>query len=194
MLNKKRNAFTITELVIVIAVIAILAAVLIPTFSNVVESANQSAAMQQSKNALTSYLVDNPSEQATGMVFVSNDYAFAYLNSTLQYIGKIGKTTKIFAITKGTPGPLPEGFQGVTLLEADIGATVTFTIGTETATATIDTNKPVYVYNVEVNGKTYAGFFALDKTETSTYQAEGAFYSVKSGYVEATDDTSITVA
>lgn len=39
MLNKKKNAFTITELVIVIAVIAILAAVLIPTFSNVVASA-----------------------------------------------------------------------------------------------------------------------------------------------------------
>ena len=193
MLNKKKNAFTITELVIVIAVIAILAAVLIPTFSNVVESANQSAAMQQSKNALTSYLVDNPSEQATGMVFVSNDYAFADLNSTLQYIGKIGKTTKIFAITTGTPKPLPEGFQGVTL-PSTVSANVTFTIGTETATATIDTNKPVYVYNVEVNGKTYAGFFALDKTETSTYQAEGAFYSVKSGYVEATADTSITVA
>lgn len=193
MLNKKKNAFTITELVIVIAVIAILAAVLIPTFSNVVESANQSAAMQQSKNALTSYLVDNPSEQATGMVFVSNDYAFVYLNSTLQYIGKIGKTTKIFAITMGAPGTLPEGFEGVTLPAANIGATVTFTIGTEEATATIEANKPVYVYNVEVNGKTYAGFFALDKTEASTYQAEGAFYSVKSGYVEA-DDSSIIVA
>ena len=193
MLSKKKNAFTITELVIVIAVIAILAAVLIPTFSNVVESANQSAAMQQSKNALTSYLVDNPSEQATGMVFVSNDYAFVYLNSTLQYIGKIGKTTKIFAITTGTPGTLPEDFQGVTL-QSTVNATVTFTIGTEKATATIDTNKPVYVYNVEVNGKTYAGFFALDKTETSTYQAEGAFYSVKSGYVEVSDDSSIIVA
>lgn len=192
MLNKKKNAFTITELVIVIAVIAILAAVLIPTFSNVVESANQSAAMQQSKNALTSYLVDNPSEQATGMVFVSNDYAFVYLNSTLQYIGKIGKTTKIFAITIGTPGTLPEGFQGVTL-PSTVSANVTFTIGTEEATAIIDTNKPVYVYNVEVNGKTYAGFFALDKTEASTYQAEGAFYSVKSGYVDVAGD-SITVA
>ena len=39
--NMKR-AFTITELVIVIAVVAILAAVLIPTFSNVIEKANVS--------------------------------------------------------------------------------------------------------------------------------------------------------
>lgn len=37
-----KKAFTITELVIVIAVVAILAAVLIPTFSNVIEKANQS--------------------------------------------------------------------------------------------------------------------------------------------------------
>ncbi len=44
-LNKK--GFTIVELVIVIAVIAILAAVLIPTYSSVVEKANKSAAMQE---------------------------------------------------------------------------------------------------------------------------------------------------
>ena len=39
---KKNKAFTITELVIVIAVIAILAAVMIPTFSGVIESAKVS--------------------------------------------------------------------------------------------------------------------------------------------------------
>ncbi len=43
-LNKK--GFTIVELVIVIAVIAILAAVLIPTFSSVIEKANKSSAEQ----------------------------------------------------------------------------------------------------------------------------------------------------
>lgn len=53
MLNYKKKAFTITELVIVIAVVAILAAVLIPTFSNVVEKANQSADMQAVRNANT---------------------------------------------------------------------------------------------------------------------------------------------
>ena len=40
--KKLRRAFTITELVIVIAVIAILAAVLIPTFSNVIENSKRS--------------------------------------------------------------------------------------------------------------------------------------------------------
>lgn len=56
-LNKK--GFTIVELVIVIAVIAILAGVLIPTFATVVERANKSAAMQQAKIAYENYLAEN---------------------------------------------------------------------------------------------------------------------------------------
>ena len=55
-LNKK--GFTIVELVIVIAVIAILAAVLIPTFSGVVDKANNSAALQEARNTLTEYVLD----------------------------------------------------------------------------------------------------------------------------------------
>ena len=43
-------------MVIVIAVIAILAAVLIPTFGNVIEKANNSALLQEAKNAYTEYL------------------------------------------------------------------------------------------------------------------------------------------
>ena len=54
-MNKK--GFTIVELVIVIAVIAILAAVMIPTFSGIVDRANKSAALQEVKNAYTSTLV-----------------------------------------------------------------------------------------------------------------------------------------
>ena len=53
--NKK--GFTIVELVIVIAVIAILAAVLIPTFSGVIERANESAALSEAKNAMTNDLI-----------------------------------------------------------------------------------------------------------------------------------------
>ena len=46
MINSKKKGFTIVELVIVIAVVAILAAVLIPTFSNLVKKANLSADQQ----------------------------------------------------------------------------------------------------------------------------------------------------
>ena len=52
MKNLNKKGFTIVELVIVIAVIAILAAVLIPTFNSVISRANESAAMQEAKAAL----------------------------------------------------------------------------------------------------------------------------------------------
>ena len=39
-MKSNKKAFTIVELVIVIAIIAVLAAVLIPTFANVINKAN----------------------------------------------------------------------------------------------------------------------------------------------------------
>ena len=53
-MNKK--GFTIVELSIVIAVVAILSAVLIPTFSGIVNKAKDSAALQNAKNAYTEYI------------------------------------------------------------------------------------------------------------------------------------------
>ena len=80
-LNKK--GFTIVELVIVIAVIAILAGVLIPTFATVVDKANQSKAMQEAKNEYEAYLAENAAA-LTGTenfyVIVDNKYAFEVTN------------------------------------------------------------------------------------------------------------------
>lgn len=57
---KKQNnkGFTLVELVIVIAVIAILAGVLIGTFANVIARANQSKALQVAKAAFDELWVD----------------------------------------------------------------------------------------------------------------------------------------
>ena len=55
MKNTKKSAFTIVELVIVIAVIAILSAVLIPTFGSIIKDANK-AADQVTASTLTSEL------------------------------------------------------------------------------------------------------------------------------------------
>ena len=63
--KRARKAFTIVELVIVIAVIAILAAVLIPTFVYVVDKARQSAdvqAVRQMNEVLVSESVTDPPE------------------------------------------------------------------------------------------------------------------------------------
>ena len=53
MKNNNKKGFTIVELVIVIAVIAILAAVLIPTFASIVKKANIAADTQLAKNLNT---------------------------------------------------------------------------------------------------------------------------------------------
>ena len=56
--NNKKRGFTIVELVIVIAVIAILAAVLIPTYANLVKKANEAAALSDAKNLVTEMLAN----------------------------------------------------------------------------------------------------------------------------------------
>ena len=57
-----RKGFTIVELVIVIAVIAVLAAVLIPTFADVISKAKDSKATQEAKNAYTQFMIENAQE------------------------------------------------------------------------------------------------------------------------------------
>lgn len=87
MLKKMKKAFTITELVIVIAVIAILAAVLIPTFTTVVNNANESAAMQETKSEWTTCSAEivttkNPSEM--NYLIVRDGYAFVVANGNFE--------------------------------------------------------------------------------------------------------------
>lgn len=60
---QKRKGFTTVELVIVIAVIAILATALIPTFGGLIDSANHTADVQTAKNLTTlvmTYNIDHP--------------------------------------------------------------------------------------------------------------------------------------
>lgn len=93
--NKK--GFTIVELVIVIAVIAILAGVLIPTFTSVATQAKKSAALQEARNAYTAayadaladgYITDADDEDTTttGIQIVDGDFAFTMENGGLKSI------------------------------------------------------------------------------------------------------------
>lgn len=75
---KSKKGFTIVELVIVIAVIAILAAVLIPTFSNVIGKADQSASLQEAKSLFNELYAIDYSDGVldgaeNGKKFVKND-------------------------------------------------------------------------------------------------------------------------
>ncbi len=195
MIKKLKKAFTITELVIVIAVIAILAAVLIPTFSNVIENANESAALQTSRNALTEYLAqvtgdeepdnDNP----VGMVFVSDDYAHVYLNGSLHLIGKTGSLA--YLQYNGTDGFSKTGNQdsAITIDETLTGTKLNITLGVEEGTAKTDeliasnlTDMRLYIYSTTINEEKYYGCFALETVDTPKYQIEGATYSYYAGY------------
>lgn len=90
-MNKK--GFTIVELVIVIAVIAILAAVLIPTFSSVVNKANESSALQAVRNAYTECQIALSASGLTldeGTVFSdkNQEYFFELKNNTIEKTSK----------------------------------------------------------------------------------------------------------
>ena len=83
-LNKK--GFTIVELVIVIAVIAILAAVLIPTFSGVIQEANESSAQQGAANIYKLYLAEKADDQDftdTLVIKVDEKTFIAYVNGVM---------------------------------------------------------------------------------------------------------------
>ena len=82
---KRRKGFTIVELVIVIAVIAILAAVLIPTFSSVVEKATDSQFRQNIRNYLLEktieeYLGDSKPETASPQPDANDEPVFATIS------------------------------------------------------------------------------------------------------------------
>ena len=73
MKRNNKKGFTIVELVIVIAVIAILAAVLIPTFSGIVKKANNSSIQQETRAALTVILAEE-----NGQLSSEATYYFLY--------------------------------------------------------------------------------------------------------------------
>lgn len=86
-MNKK--GFTIVELVIVIAVIAILSAVLIPTFSSVTKKAKESAALSEASSALTAVLVEENGALDTehyNYYFESDGYYYVFEDSKLDLL------------------------------------------------------------------------------------------------------------
>ena len=135
-MNKKNNikGFTTVELVIVIAVIAILATVLIPTFSNLIGKANESAALQEASNVLKSYTLENAADIThTSVVYVvSGDYVFKATGSQMSKTPE-SKDTKVpcnaIVITKAsdakgfeTEDTLPTGYAFAACVDASTPA------------------------------------------------------------------------
>lgn len=81
-MKNRKKGFTIVELVIVIAVIAILAAVLIPNLARLVDRANENSAMQAARNEYEAYLTEYAKdlEGSVHFVIIKGDYAFEVID------------------------------------------------------------------------------------------------------------------
>jgi type IV pilus assembly protein PilA len=107
-MNKKNNrkGFTIVELVIVIAVIAVLATVLVPTFGTIIEKANTSKALQEGKNIYTNYVanVDYAGGKTAepNIYVVVGDYYVTIANGSATAASKTAPTAPYKTLTATT--------------------------------------------------------------------------------------------
>ena len=86
MRKNNKKGFTLVELVIVIAVIAILAAILIPTFTGVTKDAEEAARDADAKALYTQYInetVDANQEPATDFYIYADGYYYQVENGAL---------------------------------------------------------------------------------------------------------------
>ena len=108
MKRNNKKGFTIVELVIVIAVIAILSAVLIPTFSGIITSANESRALQEAqnayKNALITELADGDLDDGTSAEI--NGYKFTWASGKLSKVEDVNTANGTYEFTIDANGTI----------------------------------------------------------------------------------------
>ena len=157
-LNKK--GFTIVELVIVIAVIAILAGVLIPTFATVVDKANQSKAMQEAKNEYEAYLAEYAKDLdgTQNLDVVSGKYYFEVRD------GKFDATAKD-ATSYDTTNKVDLTKVYTVVNAFTSGYTYTYSKGVYTKLATEDSSKTYYSQdNTKDLGSANVAIYAVTTT------------------------------
>ena len=122
-MNKK--GFTIVELVIVIAVIAILAGVMIPTFGGVIDSANKTAAQQEATNVYKQMCAKQENIEL-GSAFtnknfyiVIDDYVFEVEGGVVEY------NANVLASSLTDPTTTYGTYEGATIYEAPASSSTT---------------------------------------------------------------------
>ena len=102
-MNKKnlRKGFTTVELVIVIAVIAILATALIPTFGGLINSANETAAMNEARTIYNDLLLEYTESMANADCYIEVDgWYYAVNDGKLSTDGTDKEPSVGFIVTK----------------------------------------------------------------------------------------------
>ena len=103
---KSKKGFTIVELVIVIAVIGILSAILIPTFSNLVKHANETALQENLRNAYVEYTSETANyDDYLGqeeVIFRSGDKYYKYYTEDDSTTETVEEAGKYYEISVGT--------------------------------------------------------------------------------------------
>ena len=132
MVKKLKKAFTITELVIVIAVIAILAAVLIPTFTSLIDKANQSSDQSAVRNmnlALQNAEAEGRPSGVAEALEVLNEYGmdaqqYKALASGRKFVYSVNEN-RVLYVTDDYMIEYPEEYAGKYYDESVYGAAVT---------------------------------------------------------------------
>ena len=138
MKNTKKKGFTLVELVIVIAVIAILAAVLIPTFTSVITRANQSSRLQSIKAAVDEEYVKFVADehQVPTYIKVESDGTVTFAKATgTNYVQLTeGKYYELNDVYKVYLKWSADGYEILTLTEAQESSYSTYLVTLPTTT------------------------------------------------------------
>lgn len=147
-MKNNKKGFTIVELVVVIAVIAILAAVLIPTFSSITNSARESAALQEAKSGSETVLALTTGTLPENSAFIvaddeesdTNDYTFVFAGQKIQNVNALSDFDSVLNKCKRNDvmksGAATDGYivyVSVDALKLDDKGQVTDMVGTEQA-------------------------------------------------------------
>lgn len=97
MKKQTKKGFTLVELVIVIAVIAILSAILIPTFGNVISQAKENAAQEDARTAYQQFLMENKDND----IVTSENYTAYILVDATESSSSISNATYVYSFADG---------------------------------------------------------------------------------------------
>lgn len=174
-MKNNKKGFTIVELVVVIAVIAILAAVLIPTFSSITNSARESAALQEAKSGSETVLALTTGTLPENSAFIvaddeesdTNDYTFVFAGQKIQNVNALSDFDSVLNKCKRNDvmasGTATEGYivyvsaDAMTLDEEDQVTDVNATIDTHVANRILD------ALNISAEGATYTYTLAQNR-------------------------------